>query len=143
MCLLVNLGFENSPAKSNEVKTLQHTFLFENDRGKWQLQTYRDLKQEDGIQFGAYVDSMAFSFGGPASGTLKRFGLVDSGGQFIELELVDTNFTGGVIKTKKFGDVHAKSSGPSSMSYAITETQIKKLREFLAEQAKKAATPPK
>jgi hypothetical protein len=143
MCLLVNLGFENSPGKSNEVKTLQHSFLFEKDEGRWQLQTYRDLKREDGIQFGAYVDSMAFSFGGPAFGTLRRFGLVDSEGKFIDLELVDTNFTGGVIKTKQFGDIHATSSGPSSMSYAATEAQIRKLRKFLAEQAEKTAASPK
>ncbi len=140
MCLLVDLGFENSSAKSNEVKTLQHNMLFYKDGGRWQLQTYRRLKQEDGLQFSASADSMAFSLGSPtsgtfvlpSSGTLKKFGLVDSGGKLIELELIDPHFTNGVIKTKKFGDIHATST-----SYACTERQIKKLREFLVEQGTK------
>ena len=100
-------------------------------------QKYRDLKKEDGVNFGAYIDKMAFSFGGAPSGTLTKFGLVDSDGNFYELELETKEFSKGEIKTKLLGVVHAQSSGATSMSYALTESQIKKARAYLAEQKKK------
>lgn len=100
-------------------------------------QQYRDLKPEDGVSFGAYVDKMAFSFGGAPSGTLTRFGLVDSDGNFYELELETKEFGNGEIKTKLLGIVHAQSSGATSMGYALTASQIKKARTYLAQQKKK------
>lgn len=101
---------------------------------------YRDLKSTDGIQFGAYIDTMEFSFGGRPSGTLKRFGLVGKDGELIDLELADTHFTDGRIKTKLFGEIIATSTGPTSLQYQATEDQIRKIQQFLSTQPAKAAS---
>jgi hypothetical protein len=105
-------------------------------------ETYRVLKIGDGIKFaihgGEYNDF--FSEKHP-SGTIVSFGLVDSGGRFIELELRDHNYTDGVIETKMFGDI-IYSLHPQE-TYAATETQIKKMHDFLSAHAEKSTTPSK
>lgn len=103
-------------------------------------ETYRDLKKEDGIQF----DSRGVvSLSGPSgkSYIIAGFGLVDSGGKFIELELIDHENITDVIKTKRFGNIILKSMNPEV--YAATETQIKQIHEFLSAQARKSTTPSK
>lgn len=96
---------------------------------------YRDLKREDGFNFGAYVAEMVFTFGGKPSGTLTKFTLViipaeHSKVEEVELELVDKDFNEGRIRTKMFGDIMVEKG--RGMYYSATESQIKKIQEFIA-----------
>jgi hypothetical protein len=140
MSFVVGCGKQSPSDGKQETQSPQASAMVPqktNDNEPADDQKYRDLKKEDGVNFGAYIDKMAFSFGGAPSGTLTKFGLVDSDGNFYELELESKEFSNGEIKTKLLGVVHSQSSGATSMSYAITESQIKKARAYLAEQKKK------
>lgn len=113
---------------------------------------YRDIEKADGFRF-LSIGQVGGIVGGLASGTLEKFGIVDSSGKFTQLELVETNFTNGHIKTKLFGDILISNServfGDDSqlvragvVSYAATESQIKKIHEFLAKQSTNSAASP-
>ena len=102
---------------------------------------YRDLKPTDGVDFAAYVDKMELSSGSLPSGVMKRFAAVGKDRELIDLELADTNFTDGRIKTRLFGDIIATSTGPSSLAYQVTESQIRRIKRFLATQPTPATTP--
>src|SRR5215470_10174004 len=71
---------------------------------------YRALKSTDGIDFAAYADKVEATAGGLPSGVLKRFAVVGKDGQLIDLELADTQFVDGHIKTKLFGDILVTST---------------------------------
>jgi hypothetical protein len=134
MVFLVGCGKQSSTEGKQDKGSAQASTIAPQKTNAPAADEYRDLKREDGINFGAYVDKMAFSFGGAPSGTLTKFGLVDADGKFYELELDSKEFSNGEIKTKHLGVVRAQSSGATSMSYALTESQIKKARAYLAEQ---------
>ena len=96
----------------------------------------RALTKEDGIQFEIHAAMYYTSSSHLPHGMLGQFGLADSSGKFIELELVGQQpgmafrFFDGVITTKMFGDIILTSTDP--MSFSATETQIKKIHEFLS-----------
>lgn len=96
---------------------------------------YRTLKPSDGIDFAAYADKLEATSGGRPSGTLKRFAVVGKDGQLTDLELADTAFTEGRIKTKQFGDIIVASTNAHQFHYQATESQIQKIKLFLATQA--------
>lgn len=98
---------------------------------------YRRLKPSDGIDFAAYADSVEGSSGGRPSGVLKRFALVGKEGQLIELELADTHYVDGRIKTKLFGDILVSSTNLLQFQYQLTESQIRNIKRFLATQPAK------
>jgi hypothetical protein len=97
---------------------------------------YRQLQPRDGFTAAAYVADMGFTFDGTPSGTLTKFGLIDSQGNFHDLELESNEFKDGEIKTKLLGIVRATTVGATSMTYSMTETQIEKARAYLEEQKK-------
>lgn len=102
---------------------------------------YRDLKKEDGIQFAIHGE--AYLSGGANSEKsyiIGEFGLVDSAGTFIPLELIDDNVFHGVIRTKKIGNIIRKSTDPDV--YSVTEAQVKQLQELQSAQARKPTAPP-
>jgi hypothetical protein len=94
---------------------------------------YRDLKEEDGFEFGAYIASMKYTYGGRPSGVLSSFVLIDNkNGKKYELELVDKNFNNGHISTVLFGDIMvAHSDQGDSLIFSATELQIKKVHKYL------------
>jgi hypothetical protein len=96
-------------------------------------EAYRDIGKADGITFtfhGALFNTPVS--GGPPSGQFFEFGLVDATGKFIKVEVVSQSFFEGHIKTKLFGDILVSASE----TYSATETQIKKIHDFLAKQGK-------
>lgn len=98
-----------------------------------QTDEYRPLTPEDGVRFGAYIDSMSFSFDGSRpSGLLEKFGLVTDSGEFIELDVESLAFEKGEIRTNKFGVVIADTAGPTSLSYSAKPSQIAAIRTYLA-----------
>lgn len=108
-------------------------------------ETYRGLKSEDGFSFvihgGLYSTPIE---GGPPSGTILQFGVIDTQGGFHELPLVSHNLVSGRIQTKMIGAVRMDSSiGPATAKisniFMVTETQVKKIQDFLAAQSKRPA----
>lgn len=131
MCLLVDLGFEKSPTRAGDLKTLEARFSFEKINGAWQLQEYRRIVREDHLICGADVAAMSFSFGGPPEGELVSFGCLDKNGKTIKLELASKKLTGGMIETRQFGVIRMKSSGVTGADYYMTESQIRKIKKSL------------
>ncbi len=135
-------------SKTNEAPTANVT------NGSPSIQEkYRDIEEEDGFRF-FNLGQITGLAGELASGTLEKFGVVDSDGKVVELELVDKTFTNGHIKTKMLGDILVSNSErvfgdngnlvrAGAISYAATETQIKKIHELLAARAKTTTTPSK
>ena len=74
---------------------------------------------------------MEFSFGGAPTGELVSFECLDKNGNTVELELSSTKMIDGKIETKYFGTILFKSEGAASGTYYMTDSQIKKLKEFL------------
>jgi len=105
-------------------------------------EAYRILKKEDGIQFAVH-GGLSQGVPGQMTHIIAAFVLVDSGGKFIDVELTDHTFTDDsmFINTKMFGPISVISERDDT--YGATETQIKKIHEFLATQAKSSATPSK
>jgi len=97
--------------------------------GKTEEAAYRELEDEDGIKFKVRERSILATPGGRSFG-LTGFGLVDSKGRFIELELADRTAVDGVIVTKEFGKIILKSMNPDV--YMATETQIGKMHAYLS-----------
>ncbi len=63
---------------------------------------------------------------------IAAFVLVDSGGKYIDVELIDHTFTDDsmFINTKMFGPISVISERDDT--YGATETQIKKIHKFLS-----------
>lgn len=111
-------------------------------------ESYRELKKEDGFSFEKRGGIDRITSGSPPSGVIMEFGLVDSSGTFVPLELIDHDYTNGIIRTKIFGDVHYSQrtagfgqfqsfSSPPSETYEVTEIQIRQILEYLAARARK------
>ena len=62
-------------------------------------EVYRSIKPDDGIHF-QYLVTEHFPFTGLPYSTLDKFGLVSSGGNFIEIELRNTNLSEGNNRNK-------------------------------------------
>ncbi|MFQ5750859.1 MAG: hypothetical protein ACE5HI_02585 [bacterium] len=92
---------------------------------------YRTLTKEDGLDCGARIASMEFSFGGEPTGELVSFECLDKNGNTVQLELASKKMIDGKIETKDFGTILLKSARGASSTYYMTDRQIKKIKEFL------------
>ena len=92
---------------------------------------YRALTPKDNLSCGARIDSMEFSFGGPPSGELKGYECVVKEGKTRSIKLKSTKMVAGKIETEDFGAILMKSTTGTGATYAMTESQIKKLKTFL------------
>jgi hypothetical protein len=92
---------------------------------------YRALTPKDNLSCGARIDSMEFSFGGPPSGELKGYECLDKEGKTRSIKLKSTKMVAGKIETEDFGAILMKSTTGTGATYAMTESQIKKLKTFL------------
>jgi hypothetical protein len=104
---------------------------------------YRDLKPEDGIKFqilGALCDERP---GQPTECQIGGLGVVGADGEIITLQISSSSHyveaVNGAIYTAQFGKIILKSMDRDT--FALTEKQIKQIKEFLAAQPKKHATP--
>jgi hypothetical protein len=90
------------------------------------------VKEEDGIQFATHGEAYRTITGQPTRHIITAFGLMNSNGTFIDLELIDHSFTD-TIKTKLFGDIIRWDQNDIE-SYWATEDQIKQIHHFLSGQ---------
>jgi len=99
---------------------------------------YRILKKDDGIKFAIRGEMYYANLPGqPAKVyTIGAFVLTDSAGKEFALDLTDNNYSSDsmFIQTTLFGPIKVISDQDDT--YAATDTQIKKIHDFLAAQDK-------
>lgn len=126
MIVVATIGIASAQTTGNQKKQGQSS-------PSSRQEAYREIRKEDKINFtfhGALFNTPVS--GGPPSGQFFEFGLVDAAGKFIKLDVTSQSFFDGRIKTRLFGDILVSASE----TYSATETQISKIHEFLAKQAR-------
>jgi hypothetical protein len=102
-------------------------------------ESYREIVSEnDGFSFNAYPNGWEFTELG-ISGKIKRFCLVNNDNKEFDVELTHNAFTDSRIETKQFGVIIVQAG--TWWSYSATESQIKKMKEFISSSVQSPASP--
>jgi hypothetical protein len=149
--LSIGLGLEDSPAKSNDIKTVQAKFDFAKSNGLWLLQPCRETTPKDGFYCEAIVADLTVpeneGYGFRYNGEITAIGCSDKHGNQIRLELATNKMVAGAIETKQVGIIIVTLYGPNTYFYSVAnakfymnESQIRRIKILMSPSA--SSTPP-